>query len=109
MRNRPRVERQLIMAFEAKLDREPNPVRRFLKTPCILAGLMDLCARRDIEEITIVKAAQIGVSEALRNVIGYALRTRAPDQIPHGRGLEECGASSPRGMQSARYCEYPGS
>jgi phage terminase large subunit GpA-like protein len=45
-----------------------------------LTGLMDLCARRDIEEITIVKAAQIGVSEAIRNVIGYYAH-QEPDPI----------------------------
>src|SRR5215470_17887647 len=45
-----------------------------------LAGLMDLCCNRDIEEITIVKAAQIGVSEALRNVIGYYAH-QEPDPI----------------------------
>jgi phage terminase large subunit GpA-like protein len=45
-----------------------------------LAGLMDLCVRRDIEEITIVKAAQVGVSEALRNVIGY-YAYQEPDPI----------------------------
>ena len=45
-----------------------------------LAGLMDLCARRGVEEITIVKAAQMGVSEALRNVVGcYA--HQEPDPI----------------------------
>src|SRR5262249_24522249 len=45
-----------------------------------LTGLMDLCCNRDIEEITIVKAAQIGVSEALRNVIGY-FADKEPDPI----------------------------
>ncbi|MBL8880728.1 MAG: phage terminase large subunit family protein [Phycisphaerales bacterium] len=45
-----------------------------------LAGLMDLCMRRDVEEVTIVKAAQVGVSEALRNVIGYYAH-QEPDPI----------------------------
>src|SRR5262245_4834298 len=45
-----------------------------------LTGLMDLCADRRIEEITIVKAAQIGVSEAVRNVIGYYAH-QEPDPI----------------------------
>ena len=36
-----------------------------------LAGLMDLCTRREVEEITVVKAAQVGVSEAIRNVIAF--------------------------------------
>jgi phage terminase large subunit GpA-like protein len=45
-----------------------------------LTGLMDLCARRDIEEITIVNAAQIGVREAIRNVIGYYAH-QEPDPI----------------------------
>ena len=45
-----------------------------------LAGLMDLCTRRGVEELTIVKAAQMGVSEALRNVIGYFAH-QEPDPI----------------------------
>src|SRR5262245_21581426 len=49
------------------------------QSPC-LTGLMDLCADRSIEEITIVKAAQIGVSEAVRNVIGYYAHCE-PDPI----------------------------
>ncbi|MGE0481264.1 MAG: terminase gpA endonuclease subunit [Phycisphaerae bacterium] len=45
-----------------------------------LAGLMDFCARRDLEELTIVKGAQIGVSEAVRNVVGYYAH-QEPDPI----------------------------
>lgn len=45
-----------------------------------LTQLMDLCADRGIEELTIVKAAQIGVSEAIRNVIGYYAH-QEPDPI----------------------------
>ncbi len=45
-----------------------------------LAGLMDLCVRRDVEELTIVKAAQVGVSEAIRNVIGYYAH-QEPDPV----------------------------
>lgn len=36
-----------------------------------LAGFMDLCVRPELDEITFRKAAQVGVSEAVRNVIGY--------------------------------------
>ncbi len=36
-----------------------------------LAGIMDLCGDDAIEEIVVRKSAQIGVSEAVRNVIGY--------------------------------------
>jgi len=35
-----------------------------------LAGIMDLVTRPGVEEITVMKAAQVGVSEAMRNVIG---------------------------------------
>jgi phage terminase large subunit GpA-like protein len=45
-----------------------------------LAGLMDLCTRRGVEEITICKAAQVGVSEALRNLIGY-MAHQQPDPL----------------------------
>ncbi|MFN0135437.1 MAG: terminase gpA endonuclease subunit [Phycisphaerae bacterium] len=45
-----------------------------------LAGLMDLCTRRGVEEISIVKAAQMGVSEALRNIVGYFAH-QEPDPI----------------------------
>lgn len=45
-----------------------------------LAGLMDLCANRAVEELTIVKAAQIGVSETLRNVVGYYAH-QEPDPV----------------------------
>ncbi len=43
-----------------------------------LAGIMDLTARPGIEEITIMKAAQVGVSEAIRNVIAMRAE-REPD------------------------------
>lgn len=36
-----------------------------------LAGIMDLAGRRGVEEVTIVKCAQAGGSEAVRNIIGY--------------------------------------
>lgn len=36
-----------------------------------LVGIMDILARPEIEEVNIKKAAQIGVSEAVRNFIGY--------------------------------------
>jgi len=36
-----------------------------------LRGIMDLAARRGIVEMNLVKAAQIGISEALRNLIGF--------------------------------------
>lgn len=43
-----------------------------------LAVLMDLCVRRGIAELWIKKAGQIGVSEAIRNVIGCMAHTQ-PD------------------------------
>lgn len=45
-----------------------------------LAGLMDLATRPGVEEITIMKAAQVGVSEAIRNVVAY-LAEREPDPV----------------------------
>lgn len=45
-----------------------------------LAGVMDLAVERGIDELTIVKAAQRGVSEAIRNVIGYCAQ-REPDPL----------------------------
>lgn len=45
-----------------------------------LAGLMDLCVREGVHEITIRKAAQVGVSEAMRNVIGY-FASHEPDPV----------------------------
>lgn len=50
------------------------------ETAPYLAGIMDMCASRDVEEVTIVKAAQIGVSEAIRNVIGYYAH-QEPDPV----------------------------
>ena len=46
----------------------------------VLRGLMDLCVDPRIEEVTVVKAAQIGGSEAIRNVIGY-LAYHDPDPV----------------------------
>jgi phage terminase large subunit GpA-like protein len=43
-----------------------------------LKGLMDLCVRKTIREIWLVKAAQIGASEAIRNVLGHRAQ-REPD------------------------------
>lgn len=45
-----------------------------------LAGILDRCAAREVEELTIVKAAQVGVSEALRSVIGFYAH-QEPDPI----------------------------
>lgn len=46
----------------------------------VLVGIMDLCARPQIRELWIKKAAQIGVSEAIRNVIGHRA-SREPDPM----------------------------
>lgn len=45
-----------------------------------LVGLMDLCIGQGVRELNVMKAAQIGASEALRNVIGY-LAHREPDPV----------------------------
>ncbi|TWT41776.1 Phage terminase large subunit (GpA) [Phycisphaerae bacterium RAS1] len=42
-----------------------------------LAGIMDLAAAPHVRELVIMKAAQVGASEALRNVIGYLLEREA--------------------------------
>lgn len=46
----------------------------------VLVGIMDLCVRPQIRELWIKKAAQIGVSEAIRNVIGHGAE-REPDPM----------------------------
>lgn len=51
-----------------------------------LRGLMDLAIAPGVVQINIMKAGQIGVSEALRNVIGYWAH-REPDPI--GLGLPD--------------------
>jgi phage terminase large subunit GpA-like protein len=58
-----------------------------------LSGIMDLALHPRVRKLTIVKAAQVGVSEAIRNVIGY-LADREPDPVlinlpneQHGRGI----------------------
>lgn len=45
-----------------------------------LAGLMDLCDDRRVEELVLRKAAQFGGSEAIRNVIAYFAAFR-PDPV----------------------------
>src|SRR4051812_26747469 len=47
--------------------------------PC-LVGIMDLCVRETVNELWICKAAQVGVSEAVRNVIGFFAQ-REPDPL----------------------------
>lgn len=37
-----------------------------------LVGIMNLCATPGVEQVNVIKAGQIGVSEAIRNVIGWA-------------------------------------
>jgi phage terminase large subunit GpA-like protein len=46
----------------------PGPWRN--RNAPALVGLMDLCVRRGVREIWIKKAAQVGASESVRNVIG---------------------------------------
>lgn len=43
-------------------------------------GIMDACAHEGVEEINLVKAAQMGGSEAIRNVIGYYAH-QEPDPV----------------------------
>lgn len=43
---------------------------RNANSPC-LVGVMDLCAKPQVKKLNIKKAAQLGASEALRNVIGF--------------------------------------
>jgi phage terminase large subunit GpA-like protein len=50
---------------------EPGPFNND-RTP-YLAGIMDAAVEEGIEEITVVKATQIGVSLALHNVIGFCI------------------------------------
>lgn len=45
-----------------------------------LIGLMDLCANRGIEELNIMKAGQVGASEAVRNVLGWIAHCE-PDPV----------------------------
>jgi phage terminase large subunit GpA-like protein len=58
-----------------------------------LAGLMNLAVHPRVRKLSIMKAAQVGVSEAMRNVLGY-LADREPDPVllnlpseAHGRGI----------------------
>ena len=51
---------------------------------------MDRCTDRNVEEITIVKAAQVGVSEAMRNVIGY-FAYQEPDPVLYVMPDEQTG------------------
>jgi phage terminase large subunit GpA-like protein len=48
---------------------EPGPWRNE-RTP-YLAGVMDAVAEPGVEEVVIVKAAQVGFSESLRNLLGF--------------------------------------
>jgi hypothetical protein len=56
----------------------PGPWRNDNAPP--LAVIMDLCVRRTVRELWIRKAAQLGVSEAIRNVIMY-IAVREPDPL----------------------------
>ena len=42
-----------------------------------LVGLMDLCVRKTVKEIWCIKAAQVGASEAVCNVIGFIAEVEA--------------------------------
>lgn len=46
----------------------------------ILKGFMDLCVRKGVRQVWALKAAQIGASEAVRNVLGY-LAAQEPDPV----------------------------
>lgn len=50
---------------------EPGPWRNE-RTP-YLAGVMDAVSEPGVEEVVVIKAAQVGFSEALRNIIGFAI------------------------------------
>lgn len=56
----------------------PGPWRN--STATYLVGIMDLAIDPTIEEITVMKAAQVGASEAIRNVIGY-YADQEPDPV----------------------------
>lgn len=45
-----------------------------------LAGLMDLCGMPQVRRLNVMKSAQVGASEALRNVIAY-MAEREPDPV----------------------------
>src|SRR5436190_20379665 len=45
-----------------------------------LTGIMDLCFTPGVEEVNILKAAQVGASEAIRNVLGFWAHTD-PDPV----------------------------
>lgn len=58
-----------------------------------LSGIMDLALHPRVRKLSICKGAQVGVSEAIRNVVGY-LADREPDPVllnlpneQHGRGI----------------------
>lgn len=58
-----------------------------------LAGLMDLMAHPRVRKLSLIKAGQVGASEAVRNVVAY-MADREPDPVlitlpneAHGRGV----------------------
>jgi phage terminase large subunit GpA-like protein len=71
-----------------------------------LIGIMLMCVRHRIEVVTILKASQIGVSEAMRCVIGYwghlepdplcsCSRTRRPARRSSAIGSSRCSRTRP--------------
>tara|TARA_Y100000310_G_scaffold265257_1_gene276188 strand:+ start:961 stop:2994 length:2034 start_codon:yes stop_codon:yes gene_type:complete len=56
----------------------PGPYRN--ENAPYLRGMMDIASRPGVEQLNIKKGAQLGVSEAVRNLIGY-WATREPDPI----------------------------
>ncbi len=53
----------------ASMTAEPGPWRNS-RVP-YLAGIMDATVERGVEVVTVIKAVQVGFSEALRNLIGF--------------------------------------
>ncbi len=56
----------------------PGPYRN--ENAPYLRGMMDIASRPGVEQLNIKKGAQLGVSEAVRNIIGY-WATREPDPV----------------------------
>jgi phage terminase large subunit GpA-like protein len=55
----------------ASVTSEPGPWRNE-RTP-YLTGIMDAWVEPGVEEIVVIKAAQVGFSEAVRNIVGYCI------------------------------------
>ena len=68
---RPSVWASTHRVLSASMSAEPGPWIN-ARTP-YLAGIMDALVEPHVEEIVCLKAAQVGFSEALRNVLGHMI------------------------------------